>query len=110
LLIGVFLLAPLNLGMIALPLLGAMLNGTSSVLYGAVTDVVDSIKLERAFSIFYTGTIGSGALAPILYGSCGDLLGVTTTTVIVALTAVTTLWPITVFALRTPGGATEPAL
>lgn len=110
LLIGVFLLAPLHLGMIALPLLGAMLNGTSSVLYGAVTDVVDSTKLERAFSIFYTGTIGSGALAPILYGSFGDLLGVTTTTVIVALTAVTTLWPITVFALRTRGSATEPAL
>jgi MFS transporter, FSR family, fosmidomycin resistance protein len=109
-LIGVFLFAPLHLGMLTLPLLGAVLNGTSSVLYGAVTDVVESRKLERAFSIFYTGTIGSGALAPILYGFCGDRLGVTTTTVLVALTAVITLWPVSVFALRTADNATEPPL
>ena len=29
----------------------------------------------RMFSIFYTGTIGSGALAPVLYGVVGDLAG-----------------------------------
>jgi MFS transporter, FSR family, fosmidomycin resistance protein len=106
-LIGVVLVAPLNIGLMVLPLLGAMLNGTSSVLYGAVTDVVDSRQLERAFSIFYTGTIGSGALAPILYGFSGDHLGVTTTTVIVALTAVLTLGPVLVFASRTAGNLTE---
>lgn len=106
-LIGVVLMAPLNIGLITLPLLGAMLNGTSSVLYGAVTDVVESRQLERAFSIFYTGTIGSGALAPILYGLSGDHFGVTTTTVIVALTAVLTLWPVSLFALRTANNATE---
>lgn len=97
LLIAIVLLAPLGAGMLVLPLLGAVLNGTSSVLYGAVADVVDSRKLERAFAIFYTGTIGSGALAPVLYGYGGDQFGVTTITLIIALTAVVTLVPVTVF-------------
>ncbi|WPO98433.1 MFS transporter [Pseudomonas sp. HR96] len=99
-LIGVVLWAPLGLALFALPLLGAMLNGTSSVFYGAVADVVDSHKLERAFAIFYTGTIGSGALAPVLYGVIGDHLGVHFVTVVVALTAVLTLVPVMVFASR----------
>jgi MFS family permease len=97
LLIAIVLFAPLGAGMLVLPLLGAVLNGTSSVLYGAVADVVDSRKLERAFAIFYTGTIGSGALAPVLYGYGGDQFGVTTITLIIALTAVVTLVPVTVF-------------
>lgn len=102
-LIGVVLWAPLSLAMLALPVLGAMLNGTSSVFYGAVADVVDSRKLERAFAIFYTGTIGSGAVAPVLYGVIGDHLGVHFVTVVVALTAVLTLVPVTVFAARVRG-------
>lgn len=103
LLIGVVLSASLGIGLLALPLLGAVLNGTSSVLYGSVTDVVDSRKLEKAFSIFYTGTIGSGALAPILYGYAGDHLGVTTATAIVAITAVLALFPVVLYSLRKPG-------
>lgn len=99
-LIAVVLCAPLAAGMIVLPLLGAMLNGTSSVFYGAVADVVESRRLERAFAIFYTGTIGSGALAPVLYGMVGDHLGVTVVTVVIACTAVTTLVPVSVFGLK----------
>ena len=29
-------------------------------------------RAERAFALFDTGTIGSGALAPVLFGSFGD--------------------------------------
>lgn len=108
-LIAVVLFAPLSVGMIALPLLGAVLNGTSSVFYGAVADVVESRRLERAFAIFYTGTIGSGALAPVLYGMVGDHLGVTVVTVVIACTAVTTLVPVSVFGVKVQG-AGEPAL
>lgn len=106
-LIGIVLTAPLSIGLVALPLLGAVLNGTSSVLYGAVTDVVDSQKLEKAFSVFYTGTIGSGALAPILYGFTGDHLGLTTATAIVAATAVLALLPILLYSLVKPGTFTS---
>ena len=39
------------------------LNGTSSVLYGTVPELVATEQREKAFGIFYTGTIGAGALA-----------------------------------------------
>lgn len=66
---------PLLPALALLPALGAMLNGTSSILYGTVPELVPAERTERAFALFYTGTIGSGALAPILYGFVGDLAG-----------------------------------
>jgi hypothetical protein len=45
-------------------------------LYGSVPDLVAPRWRTRALSVFYTGTIGSGAIAPILFGRVGDGLGV----------------------------------
>jgi len=81
------LVLPLAPTMIMLPLLGVMLNGTSSVLYGTVPDLAPSGRSERAFALFYTGTIGSGALAPIMYGLLGDGFGSIVATVATAITA-----------------------
>jgi dipeptide/tripeptide permease len=36
---------------------------------------VASTRIERAFALFYTGTLGSSALAPVLYGWLGDATG-----------------------------------
>ena len=63
--------------MVLLPIIGVALNGTSSVLYGSVPDLVAPERRARAFSVFYTGTIGAGAVAPAIYGVIGDALGVT---------------------------------
>jgi FSR family fosmidomycin resistance protein-like MFS transporter len=67
---------PLDAALVLLPLIGVALNGTSSVLYGSVPDLVTPQWRTQALSIFYTGTIGSGALAPVLFGRLGDLFGV----------------------------------
>ena len=75
---------PLEAALVLLPLIGIALNGTSSVLYGSVPDLVTPERRARAFSIFYTGTIGAGALAPALYGVVGDLLGVPAALLVVA--------------------------
>lgn len=82
---------PLPLAMALLPLLGLMLNGTSSVLYGTVPELAPHDGVERAFALFYTGTIGSGAVAPVLYGVLGDHLGVRNATLATALTALAIL-------------------
>ena len=66
---------PLAPSLALLPLLGVMLNGTSSVLYGTVPELVPARRIERAFALFYTGTLGSSALAPVLYGRLGDAAG-----------------------------------
>jgi FSR family fosmidomycin resistance protein-like MFS transporter len=66
---------PLTPSLVLLPVLGVMLNGTSSVLYGTVPELVASKRIEHAFALFYTGTLSSSALAPMLYGRLGDAAG-----------------------------------
>jgi MFS family permease len=85
--VGVLVL-PLVPLFVLLPVLGVMLNGTSSVLYGTVPELTPPERAERAFALFYTGTIGSGAISPVLYGVLGDWAGAywaTAATAIVAL-------------------------
>jgi FSR family fosmidomycin resistance protein-like MFS transporter len=72
LLIVATLFTPLAPTLIVLPLLGIVLNGTSSVLYGAVPELAPDGDTSRAFAIFYTSVIGSGGIAPILYGAVAD--------------------------------------
>lgn len=67
---------PLTGVMVMLPLLGLSLNGTSSVLYGVVPELSTPQKREHAFALFYTGTIGGGAIAPVLFGRLGDFTGI----------------------------------
>lgn len=67
---------PLSGVMVMLPVLGLALNGTSSVLYGVVPELAAAGKHEQAFAWFYTGTIGAGALSPVLFGRLGDAMGV----------------------------------
>ena len=90
---GVLALLPLPLeaGLAILPLIGVALNGTSSVLYGTVPELVPAERQERAFGLFYTGTIGSGAIAPVLYGLFSDALGVPSMMMLVAAVVLLTL-------------------
>ena len=91
--VGILALFPLPLfgALLLLPLIGIALNGTSSVLYGSVPDLVAPDWRTRALSIFYTGTIGSGALAPVLFGRVGDALGVSHALMLVAVVVLFTL-------------------
>ena len=84
--VGILALLPLPLeaALVLLPVIGIALNGTSSVVYGSVPALVAPEKRTRAFSIFYTGTIGSGAISPALFGFVGDLLSVHTSMITVA--------------------------
>ncbi|TFY96137.1 MFS transporter [Pseudomonas nabeulensis] len=77
--------------MVMLPVLGLVLNGTSSVLYGAVPDLAGAGKREQAFALFYTGTIGGGALAPVVFGGVGDGLGVPVAVMVLAGVLMVTL-------------------
>jgi predicted MFS family arabinose efflux permease len=61
------------------------------VLYGTVPELVAPERRQRAFSIFYTGGIGAGALAPVLYGLASDLADVPVMMVLIATVALITL-------------------
>ncbi|MEZ2294928.1 MFS transporter [Variovorax sp. RCC_210] len=101
-LIVAVMLCPLVPALVLLPLLGVMLNGTSSVLYGTVPELAPAdhtgMGTEKAFALFYTGTIGAGAIAPVIYGFLGDHIGVQGATLAAALTALA-IYPLAI-ALR----------
>jgi len=82
---------PVQALMVMLPLLGLVLNGTSSVLYGVVPELAAPGRREQAFALFYTGTIGGGALAPIVFGRLGDASGVPFALMVLAATLLLTL-------------------
>jgi MFS family permease len=70
-------LLPLSLtaALVLLPLVGLMLNGTSSVLYGTVPEFVAAERRTHAFAVFYTGGSIAGAASPFLFGLLGDFIG-----------------------------------
>lgn len=93
---------PLWPAVVVLPLLGTMLNGTSSVLYGTVPELRPGARTESAFALFYTGVIGAGAIAPVGFGYLGDAAGAGWATVATAVTALVTLPLAVLLAPRLP--------
>jgi len=98
LLITATLTLPLVPLLAVLPLLGIVLNGTSSVLYGTVPYLAPTGDIGRGFALFYSGVTGAGGLAPIAYGVIADHSNRTVGIPAAALTAAVIIPP--VLALR----------
>lgn len=92
---GVGILATLALPALGtfllLPLIGVFLNGTSSVLYATIGDLVERDRLPRAFGLFYTLGSLCGIAAPLGYGLLGDRVGVETVLGVVGLAVFVTV-------------------
>lgn len=91
--LGILALLPLPVmpTLFLLPILGIALNGTSSVLYGTVAELVVPERRSRVYGVFYTVGIGAGALAPPLFGLLSDAAGVPVTLAALAAVILTTL-------------------
>jgi MFS family permease len=85
------LASPLHVAYLVLVPLGIALNGTSSVLYGTVAELVTPERRSRAYGLYYTVTIATSAIAPTLYGVVSDLVGVPATLTVVALIVLVTI-------------------
>jgi MFS transporter, FSR family, fosmidomycin resistance protein len=97
---GILALLPLPFAvtLAPLPIIGVALNGTSSVLYGTVPELVTASQRETGFGVFYTGTIGAGALSPAVYGLFGDAVGLAPAMLLIASVVLLTLplaWQLT---------------
>jgi len=90
-LMGLTLPLSVDVAMLILPLVGVALNGTSSGLYGTVPELVPQYMRSRAFGVFYTLSIGAGAISPLVYGFAGDRLGVPNAVALVAGSVLLTL-------------------
>lgn len=82
---------PMVAALALLPLIGVALNGTSSVLYGTVPELVTARRRDHAFGVFYTGTVGSGAVSPALYGLISDAIGLRPAMLLVAAVVLLTV-------------------
>jgi MFS family permease len=67
---------PAAAALLLLPLVGVVLQGTSSVLYATLGEYVRPERLSRAFGLFYTVGSVCGIAAPLAFGLLGDRLGV----------------------------------
>ena len=83
--------APLPIALAVLIPLGVALNGTSSVLYGTVADLVSSERRSRAYGLYYTVSVGASALAPTVWGLVGDAGGVPLALRLVAVVVLATI-------------------
>lgn len=91
--LGILLLLflPVTPSFFLLPILGIALNGTSSVLYGTVAELVVPERRSRVYGVFYTIGIGAGALAPPAFGLLSDVTSVPVTLAVLAAVVLTTL-------------------
>lgn len=87
----VLLVLPLNEAMVLLPLIGLGLNGTSSVLYGTVSEFVTEEHQARGFGLFYTLSMAGSAVAPVLLGLLSDVSGIMVTLSAVAVLVLTAI-------------------
>jgi MFS family permease len=85
------LVTPLPVALAVLIPLGVALNGTSSVLYGTVADLVLPERRSRAYGLYYTLTMMASSLSPLVYGIASDAFGVIPTLVVVATMVLTTI-------------------
>jgi len=83
--------APGNIIWFLLPLVGVFLNGTSSVLYATVAEIISPSGRARGYGLYYAITLTSGAVAPMIYGFATDFLGLSFTIICTALTALVTI-------------------
>jgi FSR family fosmidomycin resistance protein-like MFS transporter len=97
--------SPLPVALAVLPVLGVALNGTSSVLYGTVADLVHPERRARAYGLYYTLSVGASALSPFVFGLVSDAVGPATALVVVSMVVLVTI-PLA-FVLRS--AVAEPA-
>ncbi len=93
------LLSPNLIAFLVLPLLGVVLQGSSTVTYGSVSDLVHRDRQSRGFAFIYSVSSAAGITGPIVFGTIGDQFGLAPAMLAMACAVLLTL-PLSVL-LRT---------
>jgi MFS transporter, FSR family, fosmidomycin resistance protein len=89
-----------------LPLLGMVLQGSSSVTYGTITDLVHRDRQSRGFAAIYSISSAAGIVGPIVFGIIGDRFGIIPAMLAITLTVLASLPLIAL--LRIPSADIDP--
>jgi len=80
-----------NISFFLLPLVGVFLQGSSSITYGVVNNLVHTKQQSRGFSIIYTIAGSASFVGPAIFGVIIDLLGFKVMLMIMAILVLITL-------------------
>jgi len=98
-------LAPTAAAYVLLPLLGVVLQGSTSITYGMVNDFVRPQKASRGFALVYAASSFSSVAGPVGFGIVGDHYGVEAAMIAMAGFAVLAIAPFVLFGLGPPSRA-----
>ena len=79
------LVAPAMVAFCLLPLAGVVLQGSSSITYGTVGDLVDERRQSRGFALIYTLSSVAAITGPVTFGLVSDGFGLETALVAMAV-------------------------
>ena len=79
------LAAPAMVAFCLLPLAGVVLQGSSSITYGTVGDLVDERRQSRGFALVYTLSSAAAIAGPIAFGLVSDGFGIETAMIAMAV-------------------------
>ncbi len=82
--VGVILLPPIA-AFILLPLVGIVLQGSSTITYGSVSEFVDEARQSRGFALIYSMANGASVAGPVAFGMISDFYSVGTAVTTMAL-------------------------
>ena len=91
--IGIVLLVilPVTWLLLVLPLIGLAVQGSSTVTYGSVSDLVSLDRHSRGYALIYTISSSSSVAGPFLFGLLADGIGLDSALYAPALVAAVTL-------------------
>jgi MFS family permease len=69
------LLSPTAIAYVLLPVLGLVLQGSSSITYGTVGDFISADRRSRGFAVIYSVAGAASIAGPIVFGIVGDRFG-----------------------------------
>jgi len=79
--------------LILLPLIGLVVQGSSTVTYGSVADFIEHGRQSRSYSLIYTLVNSASVAGPFLFGLLADYSGLTPSLWILAVAVCMTLPP-----------------
>ena len=82
------LAAPAMVAFCLLPLAGLVLQGSSSITYGTVGDLVDERRQSRGFALVYTLSSVASIVGPVGFGLVSDRFGLETAMLVMAFVVV----------------------
>ena len=85
--------APGWTGLVLLAPLGIVAQGSTSITYGIVDDLIDPRRTARGYALMYGSTGIAAAVGPFLFGVAGDLYGIEIAVLAMAVTALIAIAP-----------------